>query len=306
MTSEEFSECCQRLCNWERWGADDEVGTLNYVTPEHVARACTLARTGKVFALGVPLGAEGPQRGHVRRFNPLHFMTVLPHESPRPGGVGVADDLLVLPLQAGTQWDGLSHVSHNGLIYGGRGIDAVTTRGAAFGGIERISDRVVTRGVLADVPAARGVESLEPGEPIEGEELERITSAASVPPSEGDILLVRTGFMERCRQREWEGYGGPAPGLTVSALEWIHDRRLAGVAADTTAIEVKPTDVPGQTLPFHVLALVYMGLLLGEIFDMEALARDCAADGRYEFLLVAPPLPVTAGVGTPVNPYAIK
>jgi kynurenine formamidase len=96
------------------------------------------------------------------------------------------------------------------------------------------------------------------------------------------------------------------PGLGMSTIEWLHDHEIAAVATDTASLEVRPFDVEGIGVPFHAVAIVHMGLLLGEIFDMEELSAACRADGRYEFLLVAPPLASVGGVGSPVNPYAMK
>jgi kynurenine formamidase len=172
--------------------------------------------------------------------------------------------------------------------------------------VRNFSSKLATRGVLADVARFRSVESLEPGEAIEASELEAALAATGTSVGEGDVVLVRTGYLERCRQRGWVGYSATTPGLGMSTLEWFADRHVAAVATDTYAVEVKPYQVDNQASPYHVVALVYMGLLLGEIFDLEALASSCAADGRYEFMFVGPALPVTAAVGSPVNPYAIK
>jgi kynurenine formamidase len=95
------------------------------------------------------------------------------------------------------------------------------------------------------------------------------------------------------------------PGLDLSALEWLHDHRIAAVATDTPAVEVMPSRLPGIKIPFHVVAIVYMGLLLGEIFELDGLAATCARHHTYEFLFVAAPLPVTGAVGSPLNPYAV-
>jgi kynurenine formamidase len=295
----------ERLSNWSRWGPDDQLGTLNYISPAVVREAARAVRTGRVIPLGVPLTRDGPQKAHAFRFNPLHFM-VKAHEEVLPGGASIADDVLVLGLQCATQWDSLAHVGHLGRMYGGRSVRGVTSAGAAENDIARISGQVATRGLLADVARLRNVASLAPGQVIERADLEECLNAAGVEPKEGDVLLVRTGFLERSRQDGWAGFSGAAPGLGLSVLDWLAEHRLAGVAADNSAIEVKPSSVAGVSLPFHVVALVYMGLLLGEIFDLAALAADCASDGIYEFFFVAPPLPITGAVGSPINPYAIK
>lgn len=296
------------LCNWGRWGPDDQLGTVNFITPEKITAAASLVRTGEVFPLGIELGRGGPQIAHPRRFNPLHYMTAI-HEVVRPGGSSSADDVLVLPLQAGTQWDSLAHVGHKGMLYGGRSTTEVTVDGALVDGIEPISGKIVSRGVLLDVARWRGVEVLPRGYAIGPAELDACAEAQGTYVGTGDIILIRTGFLGDRRQHEWHafnGVNGDAPGLHVRALEWLHQHAVAGVAVDTSAAEVRPFSVPGVTVPFHIVALVYMGLLLGEIFDLDELGSSCAADGRYDFFFAGPPLCVTGGVGSPINPYAIK
>ena len=114
--------------------------------------------------------------------------------------------------------------------------------------------------------------------------------------------------MTLCRsQGSWEGYaGGDAPGLALATAPWLHEKEVAAVATDTWGVEVRPNEPPNTFQPFHMVLIRDMGLLLGEMFQLDDLAEDCAADGTYEFLLVAPPIPFTGAVGSPVNPIAIK
>src|SRR5262249_13176138 len=124
----------------------------------------------------------------------------------------------------------------------------------------------------------------------------------------GDALIVRTGMIRMCRDKgAWGDYaGGPAPGLSLHAAEWVHRHQVAAIATDTWGMEVQPSEIPNTYQPLHQVFIVNMGLTIGEIFDLDDLADDCAADGVYEFFFVAPPLPVTGAVGSPVNPLAIK
>ena len=298
-------EIARRLSNWGRWGADDQAGTLNHITEAKRASAASLIRTGRMLELSIPVDREGPQIDRPRRFNPIHFMNAVPDQTFIGEEVGLADDVLILPVQAGTQWDALAHVSHRGRIYNGRGSSTVTVLGAEFNSIAAASGRVATRGVFVDVARHRGVESLEPGHGITPAELEEVLAAEGVDAGEGDVLIVRTGFLEHCRRRRWKGYFDDCPGLALSTLDWIQDRRLAAVASDNVAVEAKPSEIPGFRLPFHVVALVYMGLLLGEVFELEGLSRFCAETRRYEFFFVAAPLLIPGGIGSPINPCAI-
>jgi kynurenine formamidase len=306
MIAEHFSDLASRLCNWGRWGPDDELGTVNYITAAKVAAAGALVRRGQVFALGIPLAGGGPQQGRSGRFDPIHVMTALPADHMVPDGTGTSDDVLLLPTQAGTQWDGLAHKSHRGLLYGGRPHDLVASGGAAVNSIQAVSGRIVTRGVLVDMPRFRDVAALAPGDEITASDLADALRYQGTDAGAGDIMLVRTGHLERCRAQRWQGYYDAAPGLGLDTLEWIHGRRLAGVAADTGAVEVRPSRVAGVKSPFHVIGLVYMGLLIGEIFDLEDLSAACQEEGVYDFLLVGAPLPIAGGVASPVNPYAVR
>ncbi len=218
------------------------------------------------------------------------------------------DDLLILPLQSGTQWDSLAHIVFDGRIYNGYDATVVGSKGALQNDITNARDRVVGRGVLLDIARHRGRRWLEPGDQIHAEDLEACARDQGVTVGRGDIVLLRTGQMAQCRDAgSWGTYaGGAAPGLALDAAGWIFEHELAGVACDTWGLEVQPNQTPDVFQPLHIILIVHMGLLIGEIFDLEALADDCAGDGRYEFLLTAVPLPITGGVGSPVNPLAIK
>ncbi len=309
----------ERCSNWGRWGADDELGTLNHIGPDEVAAAAGLVRTGRVFSLSIPVDENGPQTGGFGRFNPIHLMirdgngaatgtTVRDFYGGRDRWIRGTDDLLILPLQSGTQWDSLAHIVFDNRIYNGYDATSVGSKGAIRNDIANARDRVVGRGVLLDIPRAKSRPWLEPGEAIHAEDLEACERAQGVTVGRGDIVLVRTGQVAQCRDAgSWGAYaGGPAPGLALDAAPWIFDRELAAVATDTWGMEVLPNQTEDVFQPLHIILIVHTGLLVGEIFDLEALAEDCAADGRYEFLISAAPLPITGGVGSPVNPLAIK
>lgn len=309
----------RKLSNWGRWGAEDQVGTVNLVTTEKVREGAACIRTGRQFSLAVPFDQKGPQTGLTQRFNPMLFMTRdgndiatnairrLPRYQCECHS-RFTDDVWILPSQAGTQWDALAHCMHDGRMYNGFPADCVASWGTTHCGIEVWKERIATRGVLLDVARWLGTDSLEPGDAIHAEDLEDCAQAQGVAISSGDIVLVRTGMVGRCRAAgAWGQYaGGDAPGLALDAAEWIHRHDLAGLATDTWGAEVRPNETPDVFQPFHIVALVYMGLLLGEIFDLERLAADCAADGQYDFQFVASPMPMTGAVGAPINPIAIK
>jgi kynurenine formamidase len=123
----------------------------------------------------------------------------------------------------------------------------------------------------------------------------------------GDLLLVRTGQLARARRDGWRDYaGGPAPGLSFTTVDWLYRTEIAAIATDTWGFEVRPNEFDEAFQPLHQVAIPHIGLFLGEMWDLDGLAADCAADGVYEFWLTAAPLPVTGAVGAPVNPIAVK
>lgn len=311
-TVDDLEDYYRRLSNWGRWGPDDQRGALNHVTPDKTRRAAALVRRGAAFSLQLPLDRRGPQTGAFGRTNPVHQMvaTGTDHVAGTQGynlGFGFADDSLFLFLQGGSQWDSLAHIFRDGKMYNGYPAAEVTSRGAARNGIENYPT-VATRGVLLDIPRVLGREYLDPGEAIGPALLDRACEAEGVSPEPGDIVLIRTGDLAHRRDLPgWDGYSaGDAPGLSLHAAPWLAARDVTGVASDTWGIEVRPNELPGAFQPLHLVLLVSMGLMLGEIWYLDELAADCAADGVYEFLLVAPPLVIPRAVGSPVNPQAIK
>jgi kynurenine formamidase len=315
MSEAALRELVMQVRNWGRWGPDDELGTLNYITPDTIAGAARLVTAGKVFALGIPLDRNGPQSGTRQRFNPIHTMfrdggdrPRTPAEVAEMQGYGGSDDWIVMPLQCVTQWDSLAHIFYEGKMWNGYDADLVTSSGAAKNSIDKTSNKIVGRGVLLDVARFKGVKALEPGYAITTADLEGTAAAQKVEVTRGDILLVRTGHMSRYLDRkDWRHFDlDPFPGISIYATPWLHARQIAAIASDNYAVEVRPSELPAFRNPFHVIAIPNMGLTLGEIFFLDELAADCAGDGRWAFLLVAPPLPVARGVGTPINPYALK
>lgn len=312
-------EYAGKYSNWGRWGNEDQLGTLNHVTPEIRQRAASLVKTGKVFSLAVPFDENGPQRGTFNRFNPIHLMTrdgadavagtlVRDFYGNRDRHFGATDDLVVLPLQAGTQWDSLAHVVFENKIYNGFGADQVSSKGALKNDITHAAAEPAGRGILLDMPRLMGVEWLEPGTAITGEDLDAALVAEGITVQKGDFVLVRTGAIAQVRsQGSWGEYaGGSAAGLGLAAIDWVATNEIAALATDTWGMEVLPNETPDVFQPLHLVFIVHLGLLVGEIWDLEALSADCAADGVYEFFFVGPALPFTNAVASPLNPIAIK
>jgi kynurenine formamidase len=185
----------------------------------------------------------------------------------------------------------------------------VTSAGAQKCGIEKTKNKMVGRGVFLDVARVLGKESLEDGYGITCQDLDRTAEAQGVTIKRGDYVVVRTGQMERClKVGSWDGYpGGDAPGFAFETLEWVARTELAALASDTWGCEVRPNNTEGGiNQPWHWITIPIMGMTMGEIFYLKDLADDCAADKVYEFMFVAPAIPITGAVGSPTNPLAIK
>lgn len=306
MTSGDFRQVGAEVSNWGRWGPEDERGTTNLVTPREIVRAARLVRRGAVFDLGVPLGAGGP-RAFPGRIDPLHMMTETGAGQEYPGGAKWSDDYVVMPLQTGTQWDAFAHVWYDGLLYNGFGEDEVGPHGAARCSIDALGGGIAGRGVLLDVARHAGVDWLEGGHVIGPETLDAVAERQGTEIRAGDILLVRTGWWRKFLvEGDAAGWTSAEPGLGLDCARWVRDHDLAALGMDNWGIEVAPGEDPAATSPVHCVLLRDVGIPLGEIFDLEALAEDCAGDGVHEFLFVAPPLKVTGAVGSPVNPLALK
>jgi kynurenine formamidase len=307
-----FEHLAETLRNWGRWGPDDQRGTLNHIGPEALLRAVGSVQAGKLFNLGLNFDKNGPQPGGGGRFNPKLYVTDLfTPLNPAYPEVVYSDDVIHMPLQSATQWDALGHVHYDGLLYNGcNARECLTEKGAARMGIEHLATPgIMSRGILADMARFKGVDRLPTDYGITVDDLNACCASQGVEAQPGDILLVRTGHMQVFtvdgdRQR----FMGMQPGLRYQAAEWVHDKSLAAVCSDNMAVEILNAEGFSSPTPlaFHMLCLRDMGCPLGEMFHLEALAADCAADGRYSFLLAAPPLAVTNGFGSPVNPLALK
>jgi kynurenine formamidase len=265
---------------------------------------------GSAFALGLPLSAEeGIQMGFIPgRVNPTRTMICVNNPlSPDPGWIASSEDVVTLSMQCATHWDGLAHASYGagpdgGKLYNGFPASSVTEEGTAKLGIHLIRS-LVTRGLLLDVPRAKGIEILDPGYPIAPSDLDAACELGGLAVEPGDVVLVRTGQAAHLALpgrpglagaepvRDLVAYTWPTPGLTMATAEWFHDRDVAAVATDTMVLEVYPCESEDLYLPVHLLHLVEMGMTQGQNWFLDELADACAADGRYEFLLDATPLP---------------
>jgi kynurenine formamidase len=309
-----IADATAKLKNWGRWGKDDQIGTLNHILPEDIVRAAGLIRTGKVFALGIPLDRRGPQTGLFGgRWNPIHTMLAtgtdaIAGRQDKMPGIRYADDAINMPVQAATHWDALGHIFYEEQMYNGFDPREVDCNGLGKLGIEHTKSKMVGRGVLLDVARFRGVPWLDDGEAISNDELDKCAKEANVDIRRGDFVILRTGQMERClRQQDWGAYaGGPAPGVRFENCYWCHEKEIAAICSDTWGVEVRPNETTEVNQPWHWVVIPAMGLTMGEMFYVKELAEDCDADGIYEFFFCGAPLIITGGSGSPLNPQAIK
>jgi kynurenine formamidase len=286
--------------SWGRWGADDQRGAANLITPDAVRRGLAAARTGQTLGLAWPFRA-GEASPAVGRAPMQHFMVRdgCDYAGGRPerGGFGFADDFVGLATHGGTHIDALSHVFQDELMYNGHPARAVNSRGAGVCGIEVVGP-LVTRGIFVDL-VPPGEQSLASGSLVGVERLADAVAGTGVQPLSGDALLIRTGWAEAWRAGD--APGDSWPGLDRDCADWIIEQELALIGADNIAVEAFPSSDPACQVPLHIALLRGHGIYFCELLNL----AELAAAGRCEFLLVLAPLPLVGAVGSPVNPVAV-
>lgn len=296
-----------RVSNRGRWGEGDRRGTLNLIDAAAVRRGAAAVRQGRAFSLAIPFDADGPQTGAITgRDNPSREMIAvnLAYTGDKDGFC-TSDDRVTMGVQAATHWDALAHVGYSGELYNGVPDSVVTASGAAELGIDAFGP-VASRGVLLDVARLHGVDHFDDGYPVTGDDLDAAAAAAGISVQAGDLVVVRTGHMHYLRSGQKDRYREVSPGLSTRSIEWFRDHDVAGVATDTLVLECFPCEDPAVLLPVHMIHLRDLGLAQGQLWHLDDLAADCAADGQYDFLLTATPIPLTGGLGGMVAPTAVK
>jgi kynurenine formamidase len=296
MTEDEVLALFETCSNTGRWGADDQLGTLNLITADRRIAALRSVRAGRVVSLGheLPIGRS-------RQHPPAAELV------PRYSPVDALDELTVrIHGYEVTHVDALGHVFFDGRAWGGRRReDAARDDGLAEGSVAALAGQaIVTRGVLLDVAAVRGVPYLEPGDAIGVDDLAAAEQRADTVVGPGDAIVVRSGHGIRAQQ-EGDGHDEAAPhaGVSPEVLPWLHDRGVAVYSGD--CIERRPSGYARVTMPLHQVGLVAMGLCILDCLDVEALATACREEGRSTFVLVVAPLRIPGGTGSAVNPLAL-
>ena len=304
VTVEEYEQLYEELKNWGRWGTEDVLGTLNFITDDTVVAAVQTIRTGRRVSLSLPVNTEsGPD-------NPvpaIHYMSI-GHDNTIGEGAGrFATDFLGIDFHGESQshLDALCHVSYQGKLYNGHSTGAVTTRGSSILTVDDYRHGIVGRGVLIDIPRLRDVQWLEPGEWVTIEELKAAEESQEVHLRSGDILVFRTGqHRRRLRLGPWDNNRVGRAGLHPTSLRLLADREVAAFAADGDG-ETIPSPVDGIDYPIHPLQISAMGMAAFDNLQFEELVEVCEEERRWEFLFVSAPLRIGGGTGSPVNPIAI-
>jgi kynurenine formamidase len=308
-TEEEVLGYFDKLSNWGRWGADDELGTPNLITPEKTKRALATVREGVTVSLAREIRWEGSVDVPSP---PVHFMLESGEGwasgdkvSTRANAAAIDYIGMVFHGVSVTHVDSLAHFFWKGKTYNGRPAHLVSTSlGATVCSVVAARGGFVTRGVLVDVPMVRGVDWLERGEGVMPEDILAAEQRCSFRVEEGDILLVRTGQLHR---RNVEGPVDRSAGSTAcqaACLPLFHERGIAVLGSDT-GNDVSPAHYKTVTQPIHQVGITAMGLWILDNANLEDVAEACRQRNRWEFMVSIGPLPLHNTTGSPVNPIAV-
>ena len=290
---EEFDAMFQEINNWGRWGADDELGAMNLITPQKTRDAAALVRSGITVSL-----AHNPMPGEYADNPDAAFNHTM--------GRSLRSDTYEFTYHGYgvSHIDSLCHFLWNDRLFNDVSPSESTPEGCGKLGIQNLKSGIVTRGILLDFARLKGVDYLEPQTPLYVEDIEAWEEQAGVRVSAGDIIFVRTGrWARRAALGPWQVSGNSA-GLHASVLPWIKERGVAAVGSDA-ATDVMPSLVEGVGQPVHTMLIAGLGVNIFDNMDLEALAETAAAENRWEFMITAGPIPVDGGTGSPLNPIAV-
>ena len=309
-TEEEVLAYFEKLSNWGRWGEDDQLGTLNFLSDENTRKAVSLVREGRTISCARTISWEpAPDVSST----PIHYMV----ESGE--GWASGDKISARPNQAATDFfglvfhgytithiDSLAHFFWKGKMYNGRPAHLISTsRGATVESVELVKDGIMARGVLVDVPLIRGIDWVERGEGVMPEDILAAEERCGFRIQEGDVLLIRTGNLHR---RNVEGAVNPreagSPACQAACLPLFHERSVAVMGSDT-GNDVMPSQYVSMSHPVHQVGITAMGLWILDNPNLEELAEACKQRNRWEFLISINPLRLYNTTGSPVNPVAV-
>lgn len=291
VTAATIATWVEELSNWGRWGDDDERGTINLITPEKRRAALALVRDGVSVSLARDVEkAEAPDNPNVFEHTML--------------SAGMDRYAVSYHGFAHTHLDALCHFAYEDKLYNGFSRDSSTAEGCRKDSVENFKNGIVTRGILVDLPWLDGVDYLEPDRVIYPEDLDRWEAKTGVKIQSGDAVFFRTGrWARRAALGAWN-IGQQGAGLHASCASWLKKRDV-GVVGSDFGTDVQPSGIDGVRFPLHTLLIVAMGTPLFDNADLEALSAHAREHGRWEFLLMAAPLAVPGGTGSPLNPIAV-
>lgn len=299
----ELDALFQELSNWDRWGPEDQRGTLNHLSPEGMRHAAATVTRGLSVSLAHDLRSDPSPENP---FPVQHHMLAAGDARSANGiaGYEAARDYVGLDVHGltTTHVDALSHMFVDGYMYGRRSASEVRSDGATSNTVMTMADGVVGRGVLIDVPRALGVAYLGSGEVVTRADLETTLERQGVDPQPGDVVLVRWGRVPRRREsRAFDGFSGLHP----DCLTWLHDHRVAVLGSDGISDPMPGLGIEQWPFPVHQIGITAIGLCLIDNMALDTLADACADLGRWEFLFTMAPLRLPRATGCPVNPLAV-
>ena len=304
-TAAEVAAIAQQVSNWGRWGPDDERGTLNLITSQHVREAASLIRDGVTVPCTRPIPvAPAPDNPRPAQ----HFIVAAGDEARhgRIPGMEISYDYFGIAPHGGasTHLDALCHLFIDGRMYNGFDASLVRSDGALKNSITAMRDAIVSRGVLLDIPALHGVEWLERDVRIGVDDLTAAEVRQGVSVSSGDVLIVATGRDDRrAAKGAWRHPDEGGAGLSPACIPWLHERGVAALGCDGVS-DALPSGIDGWPMPIHQIVIVMMGCPLIDNMRLTELVAACAERQRWAFHFTLAPLHLEGGTASPVTPIA--
>lgn len=299
LTKFDIDQWMKDLSNWGRWGASDQLGTVNLITVAKRIEAAALVKAGSAVSLAhndstEPAVDNMPPFGH-------KMLTTGADASAQFAMDQYVETYHTLSI---THLDALTHMFYGNTLYNGFPRQSVTEAGAQKLSVIQLKDGIFTRGILFDIPRLKGRPYLEPGMRIYPEDLDLWAKEAAVTVEPGDVVLIRTGrWTRREKLGAWNVFTSSA-GLDATCARWLRDHDVAILGSDVES-DVLPSGVEGVPMPIHLLTLASIGMPILDNLDLERLSSMAAEQHRWVFLFSFAPEPVPGGTGSPVNPTAI-